>query len=397
MQRNIIRQYYILSGLFTIGGLSIISAICSTFLIKNGLSLFEVNLVNAAYYLTIFLCEIPTGAFADIFGRKTSFVSACGFMCLSMFIYGSSHTFTGFVCAEIVAAIGFTFRSGAFKAWLVDSLKHHGYEGGYTKIFGRGNLICQIGGGIGAVAGSYIAVRNPTLPWFIGGTIMALTTAIAYFTMEEHYFVKGVFSWKRGWSAMRNVIASSVKYGTQHKTVRFILTITCVQIFAVQALNMYWQPFFKNHGVSEQHFGFLFTGMMISLAVGAFLVSRLKNTGNEKRIILKSQICTGLCIILATIIPGLPCIVILFLLHEVPRGYWGPMIDDYLHQRIPSHERATIASFCSIAPHICGAIGLLVSGIVAQCFGISVAWIVSGIVLIAGALIVAKNGNEGSD
>src|SRR6185369_4258736 len=125
MQRKIIRQYYVLSCLFNGGGMSIISAIYVTFLIHNGLNLFQVNLVNAIFFLTLFLCEIPTGAFADIFGRKTSFVAACGMLCASMFVYGSSHTFFGFVLAEMLGAVGTTFRSGAFQAWLVDSLKHH--------------------------------------------------------------------------------------------------------------------------------------------------------------------------------------------------------------------------------------------------------------------------------
>jgi MFS family permease len=164
MQRKIIRQYYILSCLFNAGGMQVIAAIYVTFLIKNGLNLLEVNLVNMAFFLTLFICEIPTGAFADIFGRKTSFVLACALMCLSMCVYGSSHTFAGFVVAEIIAGIAATFRSGAFQAWLVDSLKHHGYDGEYHHIFGREALIRQIGGGIGAVAGSYLAVNNPALP-----------------------------------------------------------------------------------------------------------------------------------------------------------------------------------------------------------------------------------------
>ena len=69
-QRRLIRQYYTLSCLFNAGGLSIISAIYVSFLMKNGMSLLQVNLVNTAYFLTLFICEIPTGAFADIFGRK---------------------------------------------------------------------------------------------------------------------------------------------------------------------------------------------------------------------------------------------------------------------------------------------------------------------------------------
>ena len=53
MKAKLILQYYVLSGLFSMCGLSIISAIYVTFLIKNGLNLFQVNLVNTAFFLTL--------------------------------------------------------------------------------------------------------------------------------------------------------------------------------------------------------------------------------------------------------------------------------------------------------------------------------------------------------
>ncbi len=392
MQRRIIRQYFLLSFLFSAGGMQIISAVYVTFLLKNGLNLFEVNLVNAVFFFTLFICEIPTGAFADIFGRKTAFVAACGMTALGMFVYGSSSSFVGFVCAEILCAIGATFRTGAFQAWLVDNLKHYGGRVSYRKIFARESLFNQVGGGLGAIAGSYIAVNHPAMPWFIGASFITAVMILAQMIMKEEYFVHSVFSWRAGLASMREVALTSIRYGANHKAVRFILIITFVQIYSVQALNMYWQPFFKSHGLKEAHFGFLMTGIMVSLALGAFLASRIKGSGKERPTIVKSQVFVGSMVILAALSAGLPLLVIFFLLHEVGRGFWGPMKDSYLHQRIPSHERATIVSFCAVAPHIGGAIGLVISGGIAQAFGISAAWVVGGTVFILGALLVGQNG-----
>ncbi len=397
MQNKIIKQYIILSALFSAVGLSLHCAIYVTFLMKHGLNLFEVNIVNACYFLTLFVCEIPTGAFADIFGRKTSFVLACALMSLSMFVYGSSNTLSGFIMAEIIGAVGSTFRSGAFQAWLVDSLKHANHTGDLTKIFARENLICQIGGGCGAIAGSYLYVYNSTWPWFCGSAGLLIVTIIAQIIMREDYFERHSISWKMGFASMRNTAITSIRYGMNDKAVRFILLITFMQIFAVQALNMYWQPFFKVHGVRESNFGFIFAGIMASVAVGSFIVLRTESIGKERILILKTQIVTGILVIIAAIASGLPIIIIFFFLHEMMRGMYPPLKDSFLQKRIPSAERATISSFCAIAPHIGGAFGLLASGAIAQYFGISIAWIVSGSVLIVGALLVMKNGNHVSD
>jgi len=393
MHNKTVKQYYLLSFLTSVGGMQIISAVYATFLMKNGLNLFEVNLVNAVFFTTLFICEIPTGVFADVFGRKSSYVVSAALLSLAMFVYGSSHGIFGFLCAEMIAAVGMTFRTGAFQAWLVDSLKHHGYDGTFNKIFGRASLYNQIGGGIGAIAGAYLSVRNPALPWFMGSAGMAMVTLLVFFTMREEYFVRIPFSWKGGWISMRDTAVSSIRYGSQDKAVRFILVITFVQIYSVQALNMYWQPFFRNLQIKDEHLGFVFTGMMFFIGLGAFIASRINAEGKERKIILGSMVYVGVTVSLASISPTLSVAIAFFLIHESGRGFWTPMSDSYLHQRIPSHERATITSFCGMAPHIGGAIGLVISGAIAQLFGITVAWIVAGVVLTGGAYLVRRNGN----
>ncbi len=393
MHRKLIGQYYVLSFLFSAAGLQVISAVYVTFLLKHGLSLLEVNLVNAVFFLTLFVCEIPTGAFADIFGRKTSFVLACGLVSLSMFIYGASHRLGGFIITEILAAIGMTFRSGAFQAWLVDSLKQQDYQGSYAKVFGREGLFNQLGGGLGAIVGSYLAVQHPALPWFVAGIVMFLVMLLAWLTMKESYFIRHSFSAQKGVAAMKEVALMSFHYARTDRTVRFVLVITFVQIYAVQAINMYWQPFFRNLKIKEEHLGFLFTGMLLSIAIGSFLASQLQERGTEKRTIVRLMILVGLLVASAALSTKLYPALLLFFLHEVGRGWWGVVKDSYLQERIPSSERATITSFCAIAPHIGGVIGLILSGVIAQFGGITLSWVGSGLVLIVGALLIRRNGN----
>ena len=335
MQNKIIRQYYILSFLFTAFGISLIAATYVTFLIKNGLNLFEVNLVNAIFFLTLFICEIPTGAFADIFGRKNSFITSCALMGLSMFIYGYSRGFWGFVVAEIVGAIGATFSTGAFQAWLVDSLKHHDYEGDYSKIFARENLLTGIGGGFGAILGSYVAIINPSLPWFIGGSSLTIVAIIAHLIMKEEYFKRGTFSFGQGLLSMKAITITSMHYGLNHKPVRFDLIVTCIQIFSTQALNMYWQPYFKSQNVEEKNLGYIFVCITIAIAIGSLLISRFGSSSKDKSLLLKLQILTGISILATVLSTGLIPILVFFLIHEITRGCWKPVLDNYIYKPPP--------------------------------------------------------------
>ncbi len=385
-----INQYYALSFMFSAGGMSIISAIYVTYLLRHGLNLFEVNLVNAIFYVTLFTCEIPTGAFADVFGRKASFVTACALLSLSMIVYGVSSTFAGFVMAEMIGAVGNTFRSGAFQAWLVDSLKHQGYEGEFNHIFGRESIINKIGGGLGALLGSYLTYYSSSYPWYFGCLVMFICTIISSITMRESYFVRAKLSWATGLTSMRDITKSSIRYGINDKSVRFILLMKGFQIFAVQSLNMYWQPYFKENGLFEYQLGYLYNGMMIALALGSYVASRYMIKGREDSVIVLLHASVGLLIVCSVAVSGIWSLTILFILHEVPRGCLDPYMDNYINKRVPSSERATILSFCSIAHHVGGAIGLLVSGVIAQFFGIGIAWLVSGMFLIVVSLSMLK-------
>ncbi len=393
MQKKITIQYYVLSGLLSFCGLSLTSAIYATFLMRHGLSLMEVNLVNGMFFAMLFIFEIPTGAYADIFGRKRAVVLACLLLALAKCIYALSTSFWYFVCAEVVAALAFTFQNGAFQAWFVDSMRHYGHEGSLTKKFARLTLINQGCGAIGALTGSYLFAMGSSIPWWSGAFMLLILAIIANVAMKESYFQKREFSLRAGAGSMWEIAKKSFYYAKVHKPVRFVLVVTFVQIFAVMSLNMYWQPFFQAKGLEPIYFGWLFFGMMSFLALGGFIVSKIDTQGREKQIILVTQMAAGLVVGVVAFVPTLSVALFFFMVHELPRGSWFPVKEGYLQQRIPSEERATISSFCSTAPHIGGAIGLVVSGVIAEYFGISIAWLVSGLVLIGGSLVVARNGN----
>jgi len=107
-----------------------------------------------------------------------------------------------------------------------------------------------------------------------------------------------------------------------------------------------------------------------------------------------SQLLVGLGIILAGAFSSYVLSVALFLGHEIARGAFLPIKDAYLNDNIPSKERATLISFESISHHIGGAVGLLVSGFLAQRVSISFTWIIFGLILIAGAAVMGKNGKK---
>lgn len=394
MAKKTIRLYLLLKVIITLS-ISFISATYVMFLISKGLNLFEVNLVNFVFFVTLFVCEIPTGIVADVFGRKRSFVISCFLLSLSLFVYAFSDYFLLFLLAEAIGAIARTFESGAFQAWIVDRLKYYDYEEPIHPIFKKEQQWVQGATIIGALSGAFLASWNPTLPWIAGGITAFIAGFAAIFLMKEEYFVREKMSVIEGFKSMKSVARKSIRYGAKNKAVRFIMVIGAIQFFALQAPNMQWQPFFTDHLQDQTMFGFLYVGISLSLIVGASLSGRLlKKVTNERAALIVSQSVVGIGLILTAIFSSYAVAIVFFLSHEIARGAFKPIKDAYLHDNIPSKERATLISFESISHHIGGAVGLLVSGFIALNTSISFTWILSGSFLIITAMILARNGKR---
>lgn len=70
------RTYYVVFGLYNFSW-SFIGPMYALFLLARGLDVLQVNLVSATYLISVFLFEVPTGAVADLVGRKASFLLSC--------------------------------------------------------------------------------------------------------------------------------------------------------------------------------------------------------------------------------------------------------------------------------------------------------------------------------
>lgn len=372
-------------------GFTFTSATYVTFLLSHDLSLFEVNLVNFCFFTTMFLTEIPTGAIADVYGRRVSYLLACLLTGLGMTLYGFSSSLWWFIAAEIIVGIGVTFETGAFRAWCVDQVNHHGNAPSTTKLFKAADQVKQVSMILGGLIGAVIAEGNLAFPWFLAAGAIFASGVIAFVWMREDYRANEKKGERNG---IIKTILASAHFARESKAFRFLALMSIVQFVVVQAPNMFWQPFFKNAVPGQSGLGLLFVGMALALMLGAQLAEplliRLKR--NETRAILISQSVIGAGLI-GTAIAITPLLAIpFFLVHEVARGMFNPLKDAYLHDSIPSRERATLDSFLSIVNHIGAMVGLLIMGLLADRTSIAVSWFVSGAILIASVVAFLRTG-----
>lgn len=153
----------------------ITSAIWVLYLGYKGMNLAQIGLLEGIFHITGFTSEIPTGALADLFGRRKIMIIGRITSLISAIIMLFSNSFLGFALGFILSAWGYNLNSGSEEALIYDTLKTLKREDEYLKINGRLNLIIEISQGLAV---------------FVGGLLSQIDFSISYITA----IIIGIFS-----------------------------------------------------------------------------------------------------------------------------------------------------------------------------------------------------------
>src|SRR3989344_728623 len=102
----------------------------------------QIFTLGAVYMLMFILFEVPSGAFADLVGRKRSVALGCLLLVLGALATGMSTNFAQVTASFLLWAAGFSCISGAGEALLYDRLND---EKRYGKVLGTSMLLGLFG------------------------------------------------------------------------------------------------------------------------------------------------------------------------------------------------------------------------------------------------------------
>ncbi len=118
---------------------------------EAGLSFLQIGFLYSIRDVATNLLEIPTGVFADAFGRRKSMVMAFIAYLISFGIFYICTDFALYALAMLLFAFGEAFRSGTHKALILEHLKISGREDEKVSYYGRTRSVSQFGSAINAL------------------------------------------------------------------------------------------------------------------------------------------------------------------------------------------------------------------------------------------------------
>ena len=328
-----------------ITNLNMQSCIWVLYLTYCNMTLLQIGLLEGIYHVTSMICEIPSGAWADLVGRKRSMLMSRVCITISCVIMLFSRQFLGFALSFIIQALGNSFTSGSEEALVYDSLKCIDKEDDFIKVNGRLNMIIEVSQAIATVAGGVLAEYSYV--WcYVACVIIALLSLVPVVFMIEPPILEEQTERLSGIALVKNHFRLSYQILKNDMRIMRIILFYSVVMAAHTLLFFYSQQYYYDLGYNKIQISIIFLFAGVVSCLGALASDYLYHKLSEKVamlcavVIALTMVCYGLNIPLLAMVA--------FVISSFFNAVMYPVESECLNRLIPSEQRATLISVNSM-------------------------------------------------
>lgn len=348
-------------------------------------SLFQVGILLAIPGLMALIFEIPTGAFADIYGRKSSVLVGIFLQAIAL---GLLYFFTSFQSiALIFAFMGFasTLISGASTAWTTD-LIYHKDKKLLTNYFAKSDSIASLGMVFSGIIGALLVKNFGTKIIWPTASISLLISLVILSFGKEIFISKGT-NISDSIKKMKSQTVKSIRYSWNSKILFSLILAAVIISFAYAPLGIGFVPLLQNLGFSDYAFGYFWSAMAAVGVIAPLISQKVLKHGKERKFILVTttiSIIFTLAIIFAdTLTIAIGAIIALIFFFDMRH----PIILAYFQKFVPSKLRATVSSVKNMTLAATGILAIPLAGYFIDLVGAKLTIFYAGFLAIPAAII----------
>ena len=381
---RVLRTYYTLAGLWTLSA-SVIWGVNTLFLLDAGLNLFEVFLANGLFSAGMVLFEIPTGVVADTVGRRASFLLGAAVLALAtvgyVVMYEVGAGIVGFAIVSTFMGLGFTFYSGAVEAWLVDALASTGHQGTLDEVFARGQIVTGAAMLVGTVGGGLLGQIDLAIPYITRAGLLVVLVAVAVAAMHDLGFTPRRLVARELPGEMQAVARDSIAFGWRRPQLRLLMLVGFVQTGFFGWGWYAWQPYFLELLGRDAVWvaGLVSALASVSMMAGNGIVEWVTGRCGKRTTALIGAAAVQTVAAVGIGLAGTFWLAVaLLMLLAVGLGVTMPIRQSYIHQMIPTQQRATVLSFDSMVGGVGGVGGQFGLGALGEARSLAAGYVVGG-------------------
>lgn len=363
-----------------------------------GLTLEQFGILNLAWALTIVCAEVPSGALADIVGRKRLIVLASVLMVVEMLLLvlvpmgASSLLFSVFLANRICSGLSEAAASGADEALAYDSLKALGREADWAQLLETTTRVVAIGFFTTMILGAFAydsvlvngALRYLSSEWQFSEeliirlpiiltlltSLIVLATSLSFYDIDKAVLAQAkreAHEAGESLSAVRESFTQILKAGRwifRHQFVFFVILAALALDSVARQFVVLASEYYRSIDIPISWFGFIGAGMaligILNARLARLMVSHLSP--------FKNFLClSGLLVVsLSGVMLAIPLYGVVFAVGAFAvLGMVQFQASYYINGAVDSKLRATVLSFKGLALNLgLGVASLLYTGLV---------------------------------
>lgn len=348
-----------------------------------------IGAITASASLAIVIMELPTGALADLIGRKKTIFLGLIIISASWLIVSQSQNASWLWIGYLVGAVGRALNSGADIAIDFDSLKELGKEKTYAKFQSNIGLVVRAAIVISTLLGGYIFILNMRLPYVLTG-LFTIISAVTVIWLVEPKIDTEKFT-------LKNYIRQTKLGFKEIYKNSYIRDFSIYYVF-VSAITWYFMIFLNmayatEIGFSSTERSLLFAGMYFVAAIVSYFFVRSKlMTRNRVYLLFPLIIILGL---IPAVFVGKSFAILLIFLVQLAGLSRFAILDQYANEEFKSRYRATAVSSLNMNVSLLTAILAFVGGKLIEQYGapttMSLLGIIALVTTVPTAAILLKN------
>lgn len=373
LQRNLLIYY----GAETLLGLRFIAPVWVLFF-SHYLTFQEITWLEVLGLIVGILLELPTGVFADLFGKKLSLVLGYWIAGIGFVFIGLATNFGEFLWGYIVNGIGSAFISGASAAMLFDTLKDHNLQERYGKFAGRGVVVFRLALIVAMISGQYLYQVAIGLP-YIGLGVATIIAGALYLFAREPKVDSEKFSVKNYFLGFKLGAKEAFKNSKTTKLSLYFLTIASIELVM---LMFYYAPYLSWIGYTDKTIGWIYGAIALTRMLVALGTEQIEKWLGDRKLVLWLPLVLGFTLAFGFVRDFYLGTILIFIHYSLFTLRYT-VLDKYTNLRFESKYRASALSTLNMIASVAYCIFVLVAGRFIGLNNTGLALTIGGVILLA--------------
>lgn len=302
------------------------------------MSFTQLGLIFSVAFLWQTLLELPSGALADLIGRKKTMVMGLIFRFLGFLCVVVGNSIWWFLLAELLDKTYEGLYSGSGQALVYDSLLQEGKEDQFEQVENQAYFWATNFYIVASILGGFLFVIHPKAPYWALLIPSALVVLVSLLYKEPKLDTQK-FSLK----SYLKQNTEGFKHIFRQKEVT-LMSFYSIAISFVFLTGLWWlyQKAADEVGLAPQYVGFLIGALYGFRSLGSFLIDKFRQTQKDRRLLWLAVMQASTSILVA--VPSNAIGILGLAGRYVSDGFRQPLVTAAQNKHIDSKYRATALS-----------------------------------------------------